>query len=33
LIEGKKIDKIIYNYPENVNLKNADNWVELILPE
>jgi len=31
-VEGKKIDKRTYNYPENVSLRNADNWVELILP-
>jgi len=29
--KGKNIDKKSYNYPESANLKNADNWIELIL--
>jgi hypothetical protein len=32
-VKGKKIDKRIYNYPENASIRNADNWVELILPD
>jgi hypothetical protein len=31
-VEGKKIDKRIYNYPESASLENADKWVEFILP-
>jgi len=32
-IKGNQIDKKTYNYPTNATLENADNWVELILPE
>ena len=32
-VKGKKIDKRTYNYPENASLRNADDWVELILPD
>lgn len=31
-IKGNQVDKKIFNYPVNATLKNADNWVELILP-
>jgi hypothetical protein len=32
-VKAKKIDKRIYNYPENAGLRNVNNWVELILPD
>lgn len=32
-VKGKNIDKRIYNYPENADLRNSDNWIELILPD
>jgi hypothetical protein len=31
-VEGEKIDKKVYSYPETTSLRNADSWVELILP-
>jgi hypothetical protein len=31
-VEGKKIDKRTYQYPENAGLENADDWAELVLP-
>jgi hypothetical protein len=31
-VKGNEYNKNIYNYPESATLRNADNWVELILP-
>jgi len=32
-VTGQDIDKRTYNFPDNVSIQNADNWVELILPD
>lgn len=32
-VEGGKINKNVYNYPESAGFKNADNWAKLILPD
>ena len=32
-VTGQDIDKRTYNFPDNTSLQNADNWVELILPD
>jgi hypothetical protein len=31
-VQGKNINKKVYNYPMSASLKNSDNWVKLILP-